>query len=165
MPALTQGTKAPAIELPLIDGGRFSLHAALEKSPVVLAFFKISCPVCQYAFPYYERLARSLASTGVTVVGVSQDDEDATRRFVKSYGVRFPIALEDTRKFAVSDAYGLTNVPTLFEVAQDGTIAVSCVGWEKAVVEEIHLRHNSKGAPAPPPLFPKTETIADFKAG
>ena len=164
MPALTEGTKAPAIELPLLGGGTFSLHAALEKSAVVLAFFKVSCPVCQYAFPYYERLAHALGSR-VPVIGVSQDDEDATRRFAKSYGIRFPIALEDTRKYAVSDAYGLTNVPTLFEVAQDGTIAMSCVGWEKAVVEDIYQHHVHKAAPTPAPLFAKTETVADFKAG
>jgi len=164
MSALTQGTKAPAIELPLVGGGKFSLHAALEKSAVVLVFFKVSCPVCQYAFPYYERLAHALGSS-VPVIGVSQDDEDATRRFAKSYGIRFPIALEDTRKYAVSNAYGLTNVPTLFEIAQDGTIVVSCVGWEKAAVEEIDKRHAHKEHTTHATLFPKTETVADFKAG
>ena len=165
MSAITQGTKAPAVELPLLGGGRFSLHAAIDKSAVVLVFFKVSCPVCQYAFPYYERLARAVAAKGVAVIGVSQDDEEATRKFAKSFGVTFPIALEDTRAFAVSNAYGLTNVPTMLEIAQGATIAVSCVGWERAAVEDVYKRYAQKEAVKPALLFPATETVADFKAG
>ena len=56
MPALEAGIVAPDFILPTVDGKQVSLAQALKKGPVVLAFFKISCPVCQYAFPYFERL-------------------------------------------------------------------------------------------------------------
>jgi peroxiredoxin len=162
--ALKSGTKAPTFELPLMGGGRFSLQAALAKSPVVLAFFKISCPVCQYAFPFYERLARAQDSK-VQVVGVSQNDEADTHNFAKEYGVAFPIALDDTYKYPVSNAYGLTNVPTVFEIAQDGVIALSCVGWEKAGLEEIYHRHAVSANIQAKPLFSPTEQVADFRPG
>lgn len=163
MPALKSGSKAPAIELPLMGGGKFSLHQALQKAPVVLAFFKVSCPVCQYAFPFYERLATAVAGR-VAVIGVSQDDEKETRRFAESFGVTFPIALEETSRYAVSNAYGLTNVPTLFEIDQEGKVALSCVGWEKAAVEDIFRRY-AIDAPPKAPLFPAAEAVADFRAG
>src|ERR1035441_10668167 len=54
MAALTAGTKAPDFSLPAMDGSKFSLQEALQHGPVLAAFFKISCPVCQYAFPYFE---------------------------------------------------------------------------------------------------------------
>jgi hypothetical protein len=37
--------------------------------------------------------------------------------------------------YPVSNAYGLTNVPTIFWIAQDGEIEVSSVGWVKADFE------------------------------
>ena len=59
MAALEAGTQAPQFELPAMDGSRFSLQDALTRGPVVAAFFKISCPVCQYAFPFLERIYKA----------------------------------------------------------------------------------------------------------
>ncbi len=53
MAALTAGAKAPDFELKAMDGKRFVLREELARGPVVLAFFKVSCPVCQYAFPFW----------------------------------------------------------------------------------------------------------------
>src|SRR5208337_2826206 len=55
MLALREGTKAPDFSLPALDGGKFSLQDALQKGQVLAVFFKVSCPVCQYAFPFFER--------------------------------------------------------------------------------------------------------------
>jgi peroxiredoxin len=160
---LNSGIEAPVFDLPLLGGGKFSLREALAQSPVVLAFFKVSCPVCQYAFPFYEQLAKKTDGK-IRVIGVSQDDEKATRTFAKTFGITFPIALDDAKRYPASNAYGLTNVPTLFEVAQDGRIVVSCVGWDKAVVEDIYRRLAGTAKPGAP-LFSPAESIADFRAG
>jgi len=52
MTALATGTKAPEFELKTLDGKKFSLRDELANGPVVLAFFKVSCPTCQYTFPF-----------------------------------------------------------------------------------------------------------------
>jgi len=161
--ALNSGIQAPTFNLPLLGGGQFSLRDALAQSPVVLAFFKVSCPVCQYAFPLHEQLAKRTEGK-IKVIGVSQDDDKATRNFAKTFGITFPIALDDTKRYPVSNAYGLTNVPTLFEVAQDGHILISCVGWDKTSIEDIYRRHSAEEKPGTP-LFPTAEAIADFRAG
>ncbi len=59
MAALVTGKLAPDFTLPTLDGKQFSLHDLRQRGPVVLAFFKVSCPVCQYAFPMYERVAHA----------------------------------------------------------------------------------------------------------
>src|SRR6185312_9043714 len=96
MPALEAGVHAPDINLSFTDGSKFSLREALKKGPVVAAFFKVTCPVCQFAFPYLDRIYRAYGKSGkFTFVGVSQDNLADTQAFVRRFGVTFPVLLED----------------------------------------------------------------------
>jgi peroxiredoxin len=165
MPALTVGTSAPDFKLQTIDGKPFSLRESLERGPVVLAFFKISCPICQYAFPFLERIHRAYADKNVRIVGVSQNGAKDTASFIKEYGVSFPVLLDDTRTYPVSNAYGLTNVPTVFWIAQDGEIEISSVGWVKKDIEEINRRAAEASGNAATAIFYPSEQVADFRAG
>lgn len=137
MAAIQSGKEAPTFALPLLASGNFSLAEALGRGPVVVAFFKISCPVCQFAFPYLERIYQAAKGKNVTIVGVSQNGKEDTAAFAKQYGITFPIALDNPRNYPVSNAYGITNVPTVFFVAKDGEIEVSSVGWSKADLEQM----------------------------
>ena len=165
MAALTAGTKAPEVRSKTLDGRPFSLNEALADGPVVLAFFKVSCPVCQYAFPFLERLHKAYQQKGYTLLGVSQNDAKDTAAFNKEFGVTFPVLLDDTRSYPVSNAYGLTNVPTLFWIAQDGEIEVSSVGWVKAEFEEISRRMADAGKSKPAAIFKPGDNVRDFQAG
>jgi len=165
MAALDVSTLAPSFTLPTVQGKQFSLDEALNKGPVVLAFFKTSCPVCQYAFPFIERVYRANQDANVTVLGISQDNLRDTQAFLREYGVTSPVALDDQAKYAVSNAYGLTNVPTLFYIAAGGEIEISSVGWSKADVEAINQKLAQHREQAPNPLWHKGEDIQDFRAG
>lgn len=165
MTALAAGTKAPEIELRTLAGKRFSLTAELARGPVVLAFFKVSCPTCQYAFPFLERLYKAYGSSGVTLVGVSQNDAKETAAFCKDFGVTFPMLLDDPHSYPASNAYGLTNVPSIFWVAQDGEIELSSVGWVKADFEAINRKTAEHGKTAPAAVFSAGEEVRDFRAG
>ena len=131
MPALEAGRTAPKIGLPILGGGTFTLSEARKQGPVALAFFKVSCPVCQMAFPFFERLHQAYRGKNVRVIGISQDSAADTAAFAKRFGITFPLALDDTKKYPASNAYGLTIRPTLFLVAPDGTIEVSSVAWSR----------------------------------
>jgi len=165
MSALAIGAKAPEFQLKTIEGKRFSLHAELARGPVVLVFFKVSCPTCQYALPFFERLHKAYGHNGVTLVGISQNDAKDTTTFNKEFGVTFPVLLDDTRSYPASNAYGLTNVPTIFWIAQDGEIEVSSVGWLKADFEQINGRMAEAGKIAPAAVFKPGEDVRDFRAG
>jgi peroxiredoxin len=165
MAALNTGTKAPDFELKSMDDKRFSLAEELARGPVVLAFFKVSCPTCQYALPFLERLYKVYGHKGVTMVGISQNDAKDTAAFVKEFGITFPMLLDDPRSYPASNAYGLTNVPTIFWIAQDGEIEVSSVGWLKADFEEINRKMAEAGKIARAVVFKPGEDVRDFRAG
>jgi peroxiredoxin len=169
MAALPAGTKAPDFSLPAVsrgkDGGNFSLSAALLEGPVLAAFFKVSCPTCQYTFPFLERIHQAHGDKKVTVVGISQDNRRDTGAFLKEYGVTFRSLLDDPNGYAVSNAYGLTNVPSLFLIGQDGRIEISSVGWQRQEVEDIHRKLATVQQVPLVPLFRPTEEVRDFRAG
>ncbi len=165
MAALTVGSKAPDFELKAMDGKRFVLRDELARGPVVLAFFKASCPTCQYAFPFLDRLERAYGHKGVRIIGVSQNEPKETGAFTKEFGVTFPVLLDDTDKYPVSNAYGLTNVPTVFWIAQDGNIEVSSVGWMKAEFEEINQKMAEVRNIPPASVFRPGDDVRDFRAG
>jgi peroxiredoxin len=165
MAALQPGVQAPEFTLKSTDGTQLSLTAALSKGPVLLAFFKVSCPVCQYAFPFFERLHRGYQGKPVTVVGISQNNRSDTERFRKEFDISFPALLDDSAQYAVSNAYGLTNVPTVFLIQPDKTISASVVGWSRADMEAVNRQLAALVDAAQAPLFQPGESVADWKAG
>jgi peroxiredoxin len=165
MVTLSAGVRAPSFTLPTVQGTQISLDEALQKGPVVLAFFKVSCPVCQYAFPFFERLYRANHDAEITFLGISQNKLKDTQAFLRDYGVTFPVALDDPKKYEVSNAYRLTNVPTLFYIAPDGEIEISSVGWSKADVEAVNQRLADRRRQAPAAMWRKGEDIQDFRGG
>jgi peroxiredoxin len=165
MAALTAGTKAPEISLAGVDGKAFTLQSALKQGPVLAAFFKVSCPICQYAFPYLERLHKAYGNQKITMVGISQNDRRDTAAFLKEYGVTFPTLLDDPKGYAVSNAYGLTNVPTWFLIGQDGEIEISSVGWVKKDIEALNHKLAEAQQISVLPLFQPGEEVSDYRPG
>jgi len=165
MAALAAGAKAPEFELKAMDGKRFVLRDELASGPLVLVFFKVSCPTCQYALPFYERLQQRHAAAGIKIFGVSQNDAKQTAAFAKEFGVTFPVLLDDTEAYPVSNAYGLTNVPSIFWLGQDGEIEVSSVGWVRADFEQIAKKMAGAQNIPPTSVFKPGEDVRDFRAG
>ena len=166
MPALEAGVQAPEIELQDLDGRKFSLKEARKQGPVVAAFFKVSCPVCQLAFPYLERIFKAYAKSGkFSFVGVSQDNASDTKAFNREYGVTFPVLLDPVGKYPVSNAYGLTNVPTVFLISPEGEIEFSSVSWSKADMEQLGRRLANISDMPVEQIFKSGEKVADFKPG
>jgi peroxiredoxin len=165
MPALPVGKAAPDFTLKTLDGKQFSLKDALRRGPVVLAFFKVSCPTCQYALPFYERLFKAYKNQQVTLVGVSQNDAKDTAAFAREFGVTFPLLLDDTRSYPVSNAYGLTNVPTILWIGRDGEIEISSIGWSKPDFEKINQQVAEATRLVAAPLYQPGEDVPDYRAG
>jgi len=165
MAALQAGKQAPQFELPAIDGSKFSLQDALARGPVLAVFFKISCPVCQYALPYYERIYKTYGKGKFSILAISQNDKKETAEFMKKYGLTLPIVLDGTKSYPASNAYELTNVPSAFWISQHGDIEISSVGWSRQEFEEFVKRAASTNRQPLQPVFQPAEQIADFRAG
>lgn len=165
MPALEAGVHAPEINLSFLYGGKFSLREALKKGPVVAVFFKISCPVCQMAFPYLDRIYKAYGTDGkFTFIGVSQDNAADTEAFNRRFGVSFPVLLEE-KGYAVSNAYKLTNVPTVFMISPAGEIEFSSVSWSKSEMQELGRKLAKVNNTAPAIIFPAGESVPEYKPG
>jgi peroxiredoxin len=164
--ALPCDTKAQEFALSSTTGKSLVLSELMKNGPVVLAFFKVSCPVCQFAFPYLERLFQAHKTEAVTFLGISQDNLADTRAFIQKYGITFTVALDDPQRYIVSNAYRLTNVPTIYLIDRDGTIEVSSVGWSRKDLEEINLKLSMMDKSQQQyPIFRPGEDVAEFKAG
>src|SRR4051812_45719685 len=165
MPALEAGSTAPEIILPVMGGGTFTLSEARKQGPVALAFFKVSCPVCQMAFPFFERLHQAYRGKNVRVIGISQDSAQDTAAFAKQFGITFPLALDDKKTYPASNAYGLTNVPTLFLVGPDGMIEVSSVSWSRDELEDVSRRLANASAANAVTIVRPEDNVPAFKPG
>ena len=164
MTHISPGNAAPTFSLKDLDDKSYSLPTLLLKGPVVAAFFKVSCPVCQFAFPFLERIFKRYGGDGVTLLGISQDDAKATRKFASEYGVTFPMAL-DEKGYPASNAYGLTSVPTIFLIDTDATVKVVCLGFEKKGLEDIAAFLAERRKISSAPLFRPDEKVPASKPG
>jgi peroxiredoxin len=147
--------EAPDFVLPALSGLKVSLSEVTGLGPVLLAFFKVSCPTCQYTLPFLERLtdARELKT-----IGISQDEEAATAEFRRAYGLSFPMALDDARKgYQVSNAYKITHVPSVFLV-EGRSITEAFNGFSKRELERIGRRFEVR-------VFRPGEKVPDFRPG
>jgi len=166
MTKIAEGQSVPNFALKSLEDKEFALTKLLEHGPVVAAFFKISCPVCQFTFPFLERLYQRYGGDGVTFLGISQDDVRDTKGFAKEFGVTFPMVLDEkSNGYLVSNAYGLTNVPTIFFVDTDGTANIVCMGFDKKRLESIAATLAERKKLPHAPLFHANESVPELKPG
>ena len=153
---LETGARPSDFTLEDLKGDVQSLKGLLAGGPVALAFFKVSCPVCQLTLPYLQRLHESSGGK-LQIVGVSQDDPSATTRFNREFGVAFP-TLIDRSGYPVSNAFGIQSVPSLFVIEPAGTVSLAGSGFSKKDLEALGSRVGSSP-------FREGERVPDYKPG
>jgi len=152
---LKAGATAPSFTLEDLAGTKHSLSDILGRGPVLLALYKIGCPVCQMTLPYLDRIAKG----SLQVIGVSQDDERGTTKFQKNYSLSMPMLLDrEFDGFAVSNAFGISHVPSLFLVEPDGRVSLASEGFVKRDLESIGERAGVKP-------FGPGDHVPEWKAG
>ncbi len=164
MSTIDAGHTAPDFSLKTAEGRELSLEKLCERGPVVVAFFKISCPVCQFTFPFLERLHRKYAGDGVDILGVSQNGARDTQKFCKEYGVTFPVVLDEAG-YPVSNAYGISNVPTIYLIDSARSVKIGCMGFGKQDLETIAAALAARRKLPSAPLFLPNEIIPAYKPG
>lgn len=164
MEALPAGTPAPAFTLRDAAGEVYALADALKQGPVLLAFFKESCPTCQFTFPFLERIHRETRDgAGVQLWGVSQSDVADTRAFARDRACTFPLLL-DEESYPVSNLYGLSTVPTLFLVDPGSTIQLSSVGFSRKDIEALAAEFSQRSG-KPVTAFRPGDAVPNYKPG
>lgn len=143
--ALMPRQPVPALDVPLVTGGRFVLGAAPAERFDLLVFYRgLHCPICAKYLLELERLAPEFATRGVQIIALSSDDEDRGRQMaekVKASGVKFGygLSLKSAREWGlyISTSRGKTSIgidepalfsePGVFIVRPDATLYYGAV--------------------------------------
>jgi len=144
---LAVGATAPDFGLPEFKSG-----------PALLAFFKISCPTCQLALPFLQRIADGAVANGARIVGISQDDQSGTDQFRRRFGISFETVLDPAPAYAASKRYAISSVPSLFLVERDGRISLASAGFSREDFEKIGGRFGVE-------VFKPGENVPFFRPG
>jgi len=127
-----------------------------QEGAILLVFFKVTCPVCQFTLPFLNRIH---SAGTLPVYGISQDDDADTREFNQEFGIQFPVLLDrEEAGYPVSNEYGISSVPSLFLVEPDGRIARVIEGWSKREMEWLGARANAT-------VIRQNDTVPEWKAG
>ena len=143
--ALLPRYPVPALNLPLVGGGRFVLGASPAENFDLVVFYRgYHCPLCAKYLLELERLAPEFASRGVQIVAVSSDGEERGKLMaekVHADAVKFAygLSLRSARQWGLylSAARGKTSIgieepplfsePGVFLVRPDGTLYYGAV--------------------------------------
>jgi peroxiredoxin len=164
MTTITAGKAAPDFSLKTYDGKEYSLKALLQRGPVFISFYKNSCPVCQFTFPFLDRMYKRYGAGETSFLGISQDNAKATKEFADEYGVTFPVLLDDPG-YPVSNAYGITNVPTSYLIDTDGKVKLTCMGFNRKDLEVIAADLSQRHKIPPAALFRPDESVPENRPG
>jgi len=134
MSTLEAGALVPDVPLLSADGSARLLSEILQDGPALLAIYKTTCPTCQLALPYLARLAGG----NFQLLPVSQDDPERTAEFSSYFGLPLESLFDsEDAGYPLSNALGVTHVPSLFLVNPGLRIAWSWVGFHRARYEEL----------------------------
>jgi peroxiredoxin len=143
--ALLPRHPVPALNVPLVGGGRFVLGAAPGEKFDLLVFYRgLHCPICAKYLLELERLASEFAQRGVQVLALSSDEESRATEMaqkVQANGVKFGygLSLRSARQWGlyISTSRGKTSIgieepalfsePGVFIVRPDGTLYYGAV--------------------------------------
>ncbi len=108
MSDITEGSKAPAFDIPADGGGR----ATLSNPTVVFFYPKADTPSCTNEAIDFSAHAADFAAAGVTVIGVSRDPVKKLDRFKAKYDLK--VILGSDEDGAVTEAWGVWVLKKLY---------------------------------------------------
>ncbi|WP_022979543.1 TlpA disulfide reductase family protein [Ideonella sp. B508-1] len=140
--AWPKGRPTPAVDLPLLGGGRWTLAGARGEA-VLLHFWATWCEPCREELPQLAAMARRERARGLQLMAVDYRESASTvRSFLAPLGLDLPVALDD--EGAVAKAFEARVFPCTVGIDRAGRArfqlmgAVDWAGTEgQAVVDEL----------------------------
>ncbi len=131
---LAQGSAAPNVSAALLANAPEGLPnparvdlAALRGRIVVLDFWATWCGPCNVTSPILDAFAKAHAAEGVTVVGISQDnDAEDVESWLVRHKVSYVVAHDSNG--SAGRAFSVSNLPTLILLDREGNIRARRVG-------------------------------------
>lgn len=122
----TKAVEAPDFSLPDLNGDVLSLHDFRGK-PVILVFWRVNCPSCEYQMPFLQAFYEKWSNDKVVLITVNVGEPAGlVGEYVSTHGLTLPILL-DTRQ-GVAQNYGIIGVPFTFFIDDEGMVRAYRVG-------------------------------------
>ena len=141
---LKVGDHLPSLTFASLDGSRQRI-AAQPGHIMYLDVFTTWCPDCITETPALQQLRRVTASQPVDVVGLDQQEDAATiDRFISTYGLTFPIFIDDQNM--TQQVFGVHYIPVAYIVNSDGVVLGHIIGpqtlpeMKRLVDDALHKR-------------------------
>lgn len=117
---------APEFTLQNVDGSTVNL-VDFQGRPVMLTFWRINCPACQFQMPFTQALYDKWASDSLVVLTINVGDRASdVEDYVNSRGISYPVLLDTQNK--VAQDYGIIGVPTTYFIDGDGLFKAYQIG-------------------------------------
>ena len=101
---VNEGDRAPAFSMPA-SYGRTVNSEALRGKPYVLYFYpKADTPGCTKEACAFQEALPQMGNLGLEVIGVSKDKIKPIEKFAEKYGLKFPLASDETT--GVAEKFG-----------------------------------------------------------
>jgi peroxiredoxin len=120
--------------------------SALKGRVVVLNFWATWCHGCQTEIPSFIEVEKQYAGEGLTIVGVSMDDDGwkSVRPWIREKRVNYPIVIGNND---LGQEYGLVGMPLTVLVDREGRIASSHAGVVDRSIFEQQIKTLLRQAP------------------
>ena len=117
------GQPAPAVQLP-DPAGEIQALSQWQGRPMLINFWATWCPPCRKEIPDLIALHQAFEEQGLVVVGIALDDPEPVRRFIRDFGIDYPVLVEEGRGTQMNADFGnaLGILPYTVYVDADGVI-------------------------------------------
>jgi len=145
-----KGKVAPAFALKDFSGKEVALESFRGKI-VVLDFWAAWCGPCRVEIPRLQKLHEEYKEKGVVIIGVNLDrDKASAEKMLKDNNITFLQLRDEEGK--VSNMYGVTAIPTLVIIDENGNVVDYLVGVQsedtlKGVIDSIKSKKAKPEAP------------------
>ncbi len=139
MTDITEGSKAPAFDMPADGGGR-----AILSGPTVLYFYpKADTPGCTNEAKDFTAHAEAFAKAGITVIGVSKDPVKKLDKFKAKYDLKVTLASDE--ETGVTEAYGVWVEKSMYGKSYMGIERATFLIDGSGVVRRVWRKVSVKG--------------------
>lgn len=136
------GDRAPELNLTFLQGEPISLTKTRGDRVHIIEFWATWCPPCKESAPYLSQLQENYGEQGLTVLGISDEDETVVKPYLAQYGsdMAYTVALdpEGATQKKYLEGYGIEGIPWAFLLDRAGNVA--WVGHPMAPELETELK-------------------------
>ena len=136
------GNAGPDFTQKTVRDGKAVSFNALKGKVAIVDFWATWCGPCKQSFPKLQDLNAKYGAHGLTIVGISEDDEPGgIPTFADSLGAKFPLAWDDGK--AIASKWKPKSMPTTFIVDRQGIVRFVHFGYHDG--EELEIEKEIKG--------------------